>query len=211
MQTIVIINSYKRFYRVIVQINLMRFFIIFFFVFLSFNLFSQPDKYVNYINPQTARKHLEYLASDELEGREAGEKGQKLAGAYLMQNFLSYGIPPVKGEYFQRFNLRVSTPTNISLLVNGDTLTYFKDFLHNSDFPDYNFQNAQSVFVGYGIESEKYNELKNVDVENKVVFMLEGSPKFKKGKYTSSDTKAIAVWSDRDRKIKNLVAKNCMS
>ena len=137
----------------------MRFFIIFLFVFLSINVFSQADKYINYINPQSARKHLEYLASDELEGREAGEKGQKLAGAYLMQSFSSYGLPPINGEYFQRFKLRVSTPQNISILVNGDTLNYFNDFLHNSDFPDYNFQNAQSVFIGYGIESEKYNEL----------------------------------------------------
>jgi len=99
----------------------MRFFIFFFFVFFSTNLFSQADKYVNYINTQTARKHLEYLASDELEGREAGEKGQKLAGAYLMQNFLSYGIPPIKGQYFQRFKLRVSTPKNISFFINGDS------------------------------------------------------------------------------------------
>ena len=207
MQTIVIINSYKVFYRIIFQINFMRFFIISFFVFLSFNVLSQADKYVNLINPQTARKHLEYLASDELEGREAGKKGQKLAGAYLMQNFLSYGLPPIKGEYFQRFNLRVSSPKNISLTVNGDTLTYFNDFLHNSDFPDSNFQNSQSVFVGYGIESEKYNELENVDVANKVVFMLEGSPRFKKIKYTHTDSETIAIWSDRDRKIKNLVDK----
>jgi len=207
MQTIVIINSYKVFYRVIFQANRMRLYIIFLFVFSSLNLLSQADKYVHFINPQTARKHLEYLASNELEGREAGKKGQKLAGAYLMQNFLSYGLPPIKGEYFQRFNLRVSSPKKIILQVNGDTLTYFNDFLHNSDFPDSNFQNAQSVFVGYGIESEKFNELKSVDVENKVVFMLEGSPKFKKGKFTPSAMESIALWSDRDRKVQNLVDK----
>ena len=103
MQTIVIINSYKVFYRIIFQINFMRFFIISFFVFLSFNVLSQADKYVNLINPQTARKHLEYLASDELEGREAGKKGQKLAGAYLMQNFLSqiliYPLDNIRGIF----------------------------------------------------------------------------------------------------------------
>ncbi len=207
MQTIVIINSYKVFYRVKFQVNPMRLFIVFLFVFSSLNLLSQADNYVHFINPQTARKHLDYLASDELEGREAGKKGQKLAGAYLMQNFLSYGLPPIKESYFQRFNLRVSYPKKIILQVNGDTLNYFNDFLHNSDFPDSNFQNAQSVFVGYGIESEKFNELKSVDVENKVVFMLEGLPKFKKGKFSSRDMESIEIWSDRDIKVKNLVNK----
>ncbi len=207
MQRIVIINSLNEFFKTMFQINFMRFCIVYSFVFLSFNAVSQQDEYVNLINPQTARKHLEYLASDELEGREAGKKGQKLAGAYLMQNFLSYGLSPIKGDFFQRFNLRVSSPNNILLIINSDTLSYFNDFLHNSDFPDYNFQNTQSVFVGYGIESEKFNEFKNVDVENKVVFMIEGSPRFKNGKYAVSDTKTIATWNDRDRKIKNLVDK----
>ena len=207
MQTNVMINSYLMFYKIIFQVNLMRLFIFSLFVFSYLNLSSQADKYVHFINPQTARKHLDYLASDELEGREAGKKGQKLAGAYLMQNFLSYGLPPINESYFQRFNLRVSSPEKIVLQVNEDTLTYFDDFLHNSDFSDSNFQNAQSVFVGYGIESTKYNEFKSVDVENKVVFMLEGSPKFKKGKFTPSDMESITVWSDRYRKVKNCVDK----
>ena len=77
---------------------------------------AQAKKYVNYINPQTARKHLEYLASDELEGRETGQKGQKLAGAYLMQNFIEYGLPPVNGNYFQRFNLKVGNPEKIKII-----------------------------------------------------------------------------------------------
>ena len=45
-------------------------------VFLFVCYLSSPAqiaiKYVNNINAQTAREHLEYLASDELEGREAG-------------------------------------------------------------------------------------------------------------------------------------------
>ena len=104
MQTILIINSYNSIRKIIFQIKLIRFYTTFVFVFLSLSVLSQADKYVNYINSNTARKHIEYLASDDLEGREAGEKGQKLAGAYLMQSFSSYGLPPIKGEYFQRLH-----------------------------------------------------------------------------------------------------------
>ncbi len=207
MQTILIINSYNSIRKIIFQIKLIRFYTTFVFVFLSLSVLSQADKYVNYINSNTARKHIEYLASDDLEGREAGEKGQKLAGAYLMQSFSSYGLPPIKGEYFQRFNLRVSTPQNISLMINGDTLRYFEDFLHNSDFMDSDFQGAQSVFVGYGIESDEYNELENIEIKNKVVFMLEGIPKFKKSKHTSFKKESISDWIDRDKKITRIVSK----
>lgn len=168
---------------------------------------AQAEKYVNYINPQTARKHLEYLASDELEGREAGQKGQKLAGAYLMQNFLDYGLPPVNGDYFQRFNLRVGHPEKIKIAIDKDTLYHFEDFIHNSDFDDVNFSGSKSVFVGYGIESENYNEFKNVSVKDKVVFLLENEPKDKKGRYYASTTTNHSEWNKRKKKISNLVEK----
>ena len=183
----------------------LRFFIFFLLFTVSTNVLTQVENYIRYINPDAARNHLEYLASNELEGREAGEKGQKLAGAYLMQNFLSYGLPPVNGSYFQRFNLRVSTPQNIFMILNGDTLNYFTDFLHNSDFADSNFKNAESVFIGYGIEFEKYNELEKIDVKNKVCFMIEDIPKFKKRSSNQSATESINIWRDRDKKIQNLV------
>ena len=44
-----------------------------------------------------------------------------------MQNFLSYGLPPVNGSYFQRFNLRVSTPFP-SIFSKLDRLQ--KEFYH---------------------------------------------------------------------------------
>ena len=185
----------------------MRIFATLLFICLVFNLCGQANNYVNYINPQSAQKHLEYLASDELEGREAGEKGQKLAGAYLMQNFMGYGLPPINGAYLQKFNLRVSSREKIKLVINGDSLSYFNDFIHNSDFNDLNFSNVQSVFVGYGIESVKYNELATIDVKNKVVFMLENEPLSKKGKYLANELELHSDWNNRIKKVNNLVRK----
>ena len=206
MQTLVILNSYS-FCSIINHLIFMRFVFISFIIFTSSNVLGQSDNYIYNISSKVAKKHLEYLASDELEGREAGEKGQKLASAYLMQNFLSYGIPSVEGSYFQHFSLRVSTPENILINVNGDTLKYFVDFLHNSDFPNVNFKNLKSIFVGYGIEANKFNELENIDIKDKIVFMYEGTPDFKKAKYYLSDTKAFKKWNERDKKVRNLVSK----
>lgn len=170
-------------------------------------VFAQADKYVNYINPQNARKHLEYLASDELEGREAGQKGQKLAGAYLMQNFMEYGLPPVNGDYFQRFNLKVSEPGKIKITIDGDTLNYFDDFIHNSDFADVDFEQSKSIFIGYGIESDFYNDFQGVSVKDKVVFLLENEPKDKKGRFYASTTTSHSDWNKRSKKVNHLVEK----
>jgi len=169
--------------------------------------YSQANKYVNYINSHSARKHLNYLASDELEGRETGEKGQKLAGAYLMQNFSDFGLPPLQGEYFQRFNLRVTSPDKIKMTINGDTLNYFEDFIHNSDFSNVDFSETSSVFIGYGIESDNYNEFEGVDVQDKVVFMLDNEPQNKKGKFLVSGDSNHSDWNNRTMKIDNLVSK----
>ncbi|MBL6607103.1 MAG: M28 family peptidase [Flavobacteriaceae bacterium] len=51
-----------------------------------------------------------YLASDELEGRETGTKGEQLAADYLAQRFAALGLSP-KGveDYRQKFSYKPST------------------------------------------------------------------------------------------------------
>lgn len=51
------------------------------------------------------RKHITYLASDALEGRAPGTKGEKLAQEYIAQAFTSYGLKPAGGKtFFQTFD-----------------------------------------------------------------------------------------------------------
>ena len=74
----------------------------------SFNAFSQENiKYANTINTTDIEKHISVLASDSLEGRETGKKGQKMAANYIAQHFKNIGIPPYKHKtYFQKFKVR---------------------------------------------------------------------------------------------------------
>lgn len=172
-------------------------------IFTSINAQVQKN-YAQHINAADAEKHLTYLASDELEGREAGEKGQKLAAAYLMQNFVELGLKPINGSYFQRFNLMVNHPEKIKISVGSDTLRYFNDFLHNADFDDVNFSNSAVVFAGYGIEAPGFNELKNIDIKGKVVIIADKEPRDKKGNFILNKSGEKSVWSDRKHKINNL-------
>mgnify|MGYP005641908219 FL=1 len=71
-------------------------------------LFSQENvKYSETINISDLEKHLTILASDSLEGRETGKKGQKMAADYIMNHFINIGVPPYKGnKYYQKFKVK---------------------------------------------------------------------------------------------------------
>jgi hypothetical protein len=74
----------------------------------SLTCFSQENiKFSKTINIGDLQRHLNILASDSLEGRETGEKGQKMAADYIMNHFKKIGIPPYKRDsYYQKFRVK---------------------------------------------------------------------------------------------------------
>ncbi len=58
------------------------------------------------INRATAEAHIEFLACDELEGREAGWKGGRIAGNYILSCLKQMGLQPALGnDYVQPFEV----------------------------------------------------------------------------------------------------------
>ena len=56
------------------------------------------------INRATAEAHVEFLACDELEGREAGWKGGRIAGNYIISCLKQMGLQPLfEDGYVQPF------------------------------------------------------------------------------------------------------------
>ena len=64
---------------------------------------SDPNKYIDKISEKDLKTMLYILASDEMEGRETGSKGQKKAGVYMIEQYKKNGIPFPKGatDYYQ--------------------------------------------------------------------------------------------------------------
>ena len=77
-------------------------------LFIPSVLFAQENiKFSKTITSEDLEKHLNILASDSLEGRETGQKGQKMAADYIMNHFKSLGIPPYKKKtYYQKFKVK---------------------------------------------------------------------------------------------------------
>ena len=62
------------------------------------------ERYSKIISAKLMSKNLHVLASDEYEGRETGQKGQKMAAEYIAKQFAEIGIPPYKDKaYFQEY------------------------------------------------------------------------------------------------------------
>lgn len=60
------------------------------------------------VNDDNLKKHISYLASDELEGRLTGSKGEEKAANYIAGEFKKYGLKPYSGkDFYQKFEYNV--------------------------------------------------------------------------------------------------------
>jgi Tol biopolymer transport system component len=60
------------------------------------------------VSDDNLKKHISYLASDELAGRLAGSEGEKKAAAYVASAFKSYRLKPYSGKsFYQHFDYTV--------------------------------------------------------------------------------------------------------
>lgn len=65
---------------------------------------ADVPKYMNSITQADLKKHLYIVASDEMEGRNTGEPGQKKAGLYLIEEYKKIGVSFPKGatDWYQK-------------------------------------------------------------------------------------------------------------
>ena len=70
---------------------------------LSLSVFAESGAELALINRQTVEAHIAFLASDALEGREAGKKGGQIAAEYIKAILQASGVKPFYGDYFQPF------------------------------------------------------------------------------------------------------------
>jgi hypothetical protein len=167
-------------------------------------------KYAATITSEGASKRLNILASDAMEGRETGKPGANRAADYIKSQFQSFGLKaPVNGSNFQMLDLKEKTILQRNVIVNSDPLEFLKDYYvlpGSFDNTKKTFKNF--VFVGYGIQSDDYDDLTNLNLEGEVAVVLSGEPT-KDGVSLITGTTKMSDWStSRSKKINALKAKN---
>ncbi len=159
---------------------------------------ANPIEYANTITSAELKDMLYTYASDEFEGRNTGDKGQKMAVEYLKQQYITMDVPAAKkdGNYFQDVPLEVMEAPKVNLSVNGKQFKMIDDFVSASTSNNGSISVDEIIFADYGIEDEKYNSYANLNVKGKVVLIKSGEPKTADGNYVISGTDESSKWSN---------------
>jgi Zn-dependent M28 family amino/carboxypeptidase len=135
------------------------------------------------------RAHVRFLASDLLEGRGPGTRGDDLAMNYIAAQFEAAGLKPDgdHGTYFQRVPLiGISTDAaNTSLAFTKDGAPVIGPLKLQDEFVGQNKTQVLSdtidsdvVFVGHGVTAPEYkwDDYKGLDTRGKTLVMLVDDP-----------------------------------
>jgi len=138
----------------------------------------EVQKYAKTITAEDLKAHLEFIASDELEGRETAQRGQKLAALYLSTQFRLMGLSPGNGDsYYQEYELTRAKINEVKMIFDGKTEEKFgKGFVFMDKMAFAKDLKADLVFAGFGIESDGYNNLEGLDLKGKAAVILAGEP-----------------------------------
>ena len=136
----------------------------------SFGQTADPSTYAAKITEEGLRDKLNILASDALEGRMTGTRGQKMAAAFIEHHFREIGLTgPVNGSYLQKVPLSSLTPGETYIQAGNDRFENYKDFFYPGLLNTNGIQSAPIVFVGTGSEEE----IAQLDIKNKSVLVLQ--------------------------------------
>ena len=140
-------------------------------------------------NAAAMRAHVKFLASDLLEGRGPGTRGDHLATAYIASQFEAAGLEPAgeNGTYFQTVPL-----IGVKLEPDSSALEFTRDgggsigplkFLEEWVGSDQTQQrtgalDSEVVFAGHGVVApeQEWDDYKGFDARGKTLVMLVNDP-----------------------------------
>ncbi|TLU98170.1 M28 family peptidase [Dyadobacter luticola] len=169
---------------------------------LATTAFAQDDatKYAGSITPEDLKKHLVFIASDSLKGRDTGSPGQKIAAEYVAKYYKEYGLQPgatgTDGtkSFLQKYNLYKRSWGEVYVKTGAKKYEFNKDFYINGQLAIPQEINVPVVTAGYGIEEKNYNDYADLDLKDKSVVIFDGEPSDGNGKYWLSGSGEHTKW-----------------
>jgi hypothetical protein len=158
-------------------------------------------KYANTIKADDLKKHLTFIASDSLKGRDTGSPEQKVAAQYIANHFESVGLKGIVGadkSHFQLVDLVKRGWGEFYIKSNTKTYVYLQDFIASNTAPINTEEKVDLVFVGYGIDESRLSDYATMDVKGKVIVVFDGEPRNTDGTYVLSGNSEASKWSKAD-------------
>ena len=137
------------------------------------------------------KNHINYLASDELEGRMTGTPALYKAADYLKSEFENYGLEPLfDGSYFQQFpfieKLEAGNDNQVEIEDGNGKSLPGTGWILDQNFTPVSFTDnleieGKIVFAGYGISAKdlNYDDYDGIDVKDKIVIVFRNHPDMK--------------------------------
>ena len=139
------------------------------------------------ITPDLLRAHVRFLSDDLLEGRGPATRGDTLAQRYIATQMEALGLEggAPGGGWLQPVDVVgiASRGPEVVTFRKGDRTLDFKPFedviaFSFQETPNPAIENAEVVFVGYGIVAPEFgwDDYKGVDLKGKVLLMMNNDP-----------------------------------
>ena len=169
---------------------------------------SDEDRALCSISADAVMRHIEYLASDSLKGRNTPSPELDSAANYIAAEFQRDGLSPAGGSYRQPVNMSIVAlgEDNALRLTRGGS---DRVFTIKTDYMPFEMTanraaKGQIVFAGYGITAPEYtyDDYTGLDVKGKIVFILKHEPGEEDSTSVFNGRKATK-YSDNIEKIRN--------
>ncbi|MEI9919739.1 MAG: M28 family peptidase [Bacteroidota bacterium] len=145
---------------------------------VSHFLFAQdPEPYAALIEPKALKENLSIIASDAMEGRFTGSRGQKMAAAFIADHFERLGLAPINnGSYYQPFSLYSYKQGDISIETPKGKFTSREDVVYYGTADSGGPKPIEVVFVGAGTD----DDLVQVVVKDRIPLLIVADLEFGK-------------------------------
>ena len=147
-------------------------------------IFAQQKSYSPEIKANEIQETINYLASDQLEGRMTGSNGAALAAEFIRKDFQKINLQPLfDGKFMQMYpfisSLKLTKNNSLEFTVNNfDIKPKIESEFVTVPFSGKAEVNSDLVFAGYGISAPdlKYDDYDGIDVKGKTVVILRYNP-----------------------------------
>ncbi len=127
------------------------------------------SQYAQLITTTDLKDNLSIIASDALEGRYTGSRGQKMAAAFINNYFETLGLAaPVNGSHYMPVELTSSKPGDIYMKVGANRYTNFNEIVYFGQSETKGEISVEAVFIGKATDGD----FAYVDVKDKAVVIL---------------------------------------
>jgi hypothetical protein len=141
--------------------------------------------YATTINESDLKNYLSILASDALEGRETGSRGQKMAAAFIREHFRDNNLLPIVRR-------------------NADSLYFQKFDLYRNSYGEVFIEKAGTKY--YHLESLIFNGNHNIPIAKEMPFQFIGDGELVDYEGINVQGSLVAFWAKTSEEIRRKIA-----